>query len=148
MGASLTAYERETIVHLNDAEQIVHVETSQRRVIGQLRRAAKRNPNVRETATGFQGSTEWARFEIPVDYFNLGRAIGSPRREPTTEQTALMRERGRAMAERRQQERKHRLEINVTDANPTSGQKTPTSETIVSELTPVTVLRRMAASGE
>lgn len=90
---SLSAYERETILTMNDGEPIVKIETSQRRILTALRK----KPTVfREIETGYFGTTEWARFEVNADEasFNLAGA-GRERRQLTDEQRAELSRRAR-----------------------------------------------------
>jgi hypothetical protein len=59
---SLTAYERETTVNLNDADDTAQVFTAQRTVLTRLRR----NPAAEEMESGVFDGTEWARFRLPA----------------------------------------------------------------------------------
>lgn len=92
---SLTAYERETILTMNDGEPIVRIETSQRRILTALR---KKPAVFRETESGYFGTTEWARFEVNTDEvsFNLAGA-GRERRQLTDEQRAELSRRAREL---------------------------------------------------
>jgi hypothetical protein len=63
MLTALNADERETVVTSSDGDDLVHVWTAQRAVIGRLRR----DPAFTEVETGHHGSTEWAAFTIPAD---------------------------------------------------------------------------------
>ena len=58
---SLTAYERETIITMNDEEDIARIWTAQRRIITKLRR----NQAAKLIEEGTYGRTAWASFEIP-----------------------------------------------------------------------------------
>lgn len=59
---ALTRDERETIVNMNDGEDIAYVYTAQRRIITRL----KKNPSATLVEEGtFEGSV-WARFTMPA----------------------------------------------------------------------------------
>ena len=59
---ALTRDERETIVNMNDGEDIAYVYTAQRRIITLL----KKNPSATLVEEGtFEGSV-WARFTMPA----------------------------------------------------------------------------------
>ena len=59
---ALTREERETIVNMNDGEDIAYVYTAQRRIITRL----KKNPSATLVEEGtFEGSV-WARFTMPA----------------------------------------------------------------------------------
>jgi len=61
MNACLSAYERETIITLNDAEDVARVWTAQRPVITKL----KKNPAATLIQEGSHGRSAWASFQIP-----------------------------------------------------------------------------------
>lgn len=88
---SLTAYERETVINLNDDEPVVRVWTAQRTMITRLRKDA----NYTEVETGFEDGTEWASFTCPKDQFR----VGSKRQSDMTD------EQKRALTERLQSAR-------------------------------------------
>jgi hypothetical protein len=58
---SLDAFERETVITFNDAEDAAQVHTHQRTVITKL----KKNSAARLIEEGVFETTAWARFEIP-----------------------------------------------------------------------------------
>ena len=59
---ALTRDERETIVNMNDGEDIAYIYTAQRRIITRL----KNNPSATLVEEGsFEGSV-WARFTMPA----------------------------------------------------------------------------------
>lgn len=59
---ALTRDERETIVNMNDGEDIAYIYTAQRRIITRL----KKNPSATLVEEGtFEGSV-WARFTMPA----------------------------------------------------------------------------------
>lgn len=58
--------ERETTITSTDDDDTVRIWTNQKRYIGRMRR----HPSFTETGTGFDGTTEWASFEIPADQWN------------------------------------------------------------------------------
>ena len=68
---SLTALERETVITLNDEEELAHVHTSQRPVITKLRK----NPAATLLDEGRFEGTAWAEFELPkkLSSFRSGR---------------------------------------------------------------------------
>jgi hypothetical protein len=61
----LCAYERETIVTMNDEEDVAHVWTAQRPIITKL----KRNPAAVLIQEGSHGSSAWASFHVPRELF-------------------------------------------------------------------------------
>lgn len=64
---ALTAFERETVIVFNDAEDAASVYTAQRRIITQL----KKNPAAILIDEGsFEGSA-WARFELPKKFISF-----------------------------------------------------------------------------
>jgi hypothetical protein len=84
---SLTAYERETTLNMNDAEDVAYIYSAQRTVITRL----KNNPAARLVEEGcFEGSV-WARFEIPAALVSF-RSV-RVRRILTPEQRAATAER-------------------------------------------------------
>jgi hypothetical protein len=68
-GFSLVPAERETTITVSDADDVAHIWTAQRSVIGQLRR----HRAFTEVRSGKYGATEWAAFTIPVDEWNPAR---------------------------------------------------------------------------
>ena len=64
---ALTAYERETIITLNDEDDEVKVWTAQRAQITRLRK----DDNYTEVGGGFEDGTEWAEFTCPKSKFRL-----------------------------------------------------------------------------
>lgn len=75
MIVGFTAYERETIVNMNDEDGLALIWTAQRRLITRL----KKNPAARLLEDGTYGRTAWARFEIPKEFVSFRSA----RRRPT-----------------------------------------------------------------
>ena len=75
---ALTAPERETTVISTDGDDLVTVETAQRRYLTRLRK----NPSFLEVATGTYEGTEWARFTIPASEWNP--ATGAKRKRNLT----------------------------------------------------------------
>ena len=65
---ALTAYERETIVTLNDEDDDVRVWTAQRAQITRLRR----DDNYTEINHGLDDGTEWVEFTCPKSKFRFG----------------------------------------------------------------------------
>lgn len=63
MKESLTAYERETIITLNDEEDTASIWTAQRPWITAL----KKNPSAVLIEEGKHGSSVWAKFEVPKE---------------------------------------------------------------------------------
>lgn len=63
----LTAYERETVITLNDEDATVHIWTAQRPVVDRL----KKNDNYTMTESGNHEGTEWAAFTIPKAKFRF-----------------------------------------------------------------------------
>lgn len=84
---SLTEYERETIVSMNDGDEVAHVYTAQRKVITRL----KNNPAAALVAEGTHDGSVWARFTIPAGLVSF-RSV-KVKRELTDEQRAEMAER-------------------------------------------------------
>ena len=77
---ALTAPERETTIISTDGDDLVTIETAQRRYLTRLRK----NPSFLEVAQGeFEGS-EWARFTIPARDWNP--ASGAKRKRTLTDQ--------------------------------------------------------------
>jgi hypothetical protein len=77
---SLTEYERETIINMNDGEEVAHVYTAQRKLITRL----KNNPAAVLTGEGTHEGSAWARFTIPAELVSF-RSV-RVRRELTEEQ--------------------------------------------------------------
>jgi hypothetical protein len=77
---SLTEFERETIVSMNDGEAVAHVYSSQRKVITRLRN----NPAAVLVEEGVHDGSAWARFTIPAAFISFRST--SVRRELTAEQ--------------------------------------------------------------
>ena len=84
---SLTAAERETIVTLNDEDDVLHVWTAQRPWITRL----KKNPAARLIEEGKHDGSVWARFELPADLLTFRSK--RTRLELTDEQRETRRER-------------------------------------------------------
>ena len=85
---ALTAPERETTVISTDGDDLVTIETAQRRHITRLRK----NPAFTEVVAGTYEGTEWARFTIPASEWNP--ATGAKRkRDLTPEQREELRQR-------------------------------------------------------
>jgi len=93
---SLTDYERETIINMNDGEAIARIFTAQRRLITRL----KNNPAAVLVDEGSHEGSAWARFTIPAELVSF-RSVRI-KRELTDEQRRALSE---AMRERRAQER-------------------------------------------
>lgn len=75
----LQAHERETVINLSDGDTVVRIWTAQRRVISTCRRYA----DFSEVRSGYDGTTEWAEFVIPTEYFRFGvkkRIVLTPER--------------------------------------------------------------------
>lgn len=77
---SLSAAERETVVNLNDAEDVAYVYTAQRRTITKLRK----NPAATLVEEGIHDGSAWARFEMPAGLISF-RSV-RVKREFTPEQ--------------------------------------------------------------
>ena len=75
---ALTAPERETTVISTDWDDLVTVETAQRRYLTRLRKSAR----FTEVARGFYEGSEWARFTIPASEWNP--ATGAKRKRNLT----------------------------------------------------------------
>lgn len=60
---SLTEYERETIINMNDGEEVAHIYTAQRKLITRL----KNNPAAVLVGEGTHDGSAWARFTIPAE---------------------------------------------------------------------------------
>ena len=93
---SLTDFERETVVNLNDGDDIARVYTAQRKVITRL----KNNPAAALVEEGTFEGTAWARFTIPAEFVSF-RSV-RVRRELTAEQRQALSD---AMRDRRAQGR-------------------------------------------
>jgi hypothetical protein len=61
------ALERETVITLNDAEEVASVYTAQRRKITQL----KKNPAAVLIEEGVHDGSPWARFELPKNFISF-----------------------------------------------------------------------------
>ena len=84
----MTAPERETTVVSTDVDDVVTIETAQRRYLTRLRK----NPSFTEVAAGSYEGTEWARFTIPSR--DWSPATGAKRkRNLTDEQREELRDR-------------------------------------------------------
>lgn len=82
---SLTASERETIIRLSDADDLVYIDTTRRTDITALRK----KDEATETGSGFHGTTEWATFTIPKARWATSRGIrGRGRRMSEAERLA------------------------------------------------------------
>ena len=93
----LTAFERETVVSFNDAEEMALVVTQQRRVITAL----KNNPAAVLLAEGVFETSRWARFAIPkrlVSFRTRNRVFSEAERARRAAQLATARN-GRAEAD-------------------------------------------------
>lgn len=64
---ALNALERETVIVLNDAEDVASVYTAQRRMITQL----KKNPAAALIDSGLFDGSPWARFELPKGFLSF-----------------------------------------------------------------------------
>jgi len=84
---SLTEYERETTVSMNDGDEVAHIYTAQRKVITRL----KNNPAAVLVVEGTHDGSVWARFTIPAGLVSFRSATA--RRELTAEQRATAAER-------------------------------------------------------
>jgi len=84
---SLTAPERETIIRLNDDEELANVWTAQRPVITKL----KKNTAATLIEEGTHDGSAWAEFEIPKALISFRSA--RVKRELTPEQRAELGER-------------------------------------------------------
>ena len=100
---SLSASERETVIVLNDEEDVTHIYTAQRPWITRLRK----NASARLLEEGsFEGSA-WARFEVPKELVNVrpkrrkGRSgsaahLHAPRSETPSTEGVIERNEGQA----------------------------------------------------
>lgn len=61
-GRSLTAAERETVVLMSDEDDTATITTSQRRILGKLRR----NAQAEEVSAEMTGTSETATFRLPA----------------------------------------------------------------------------------
>jgi hypothetical protein len=84
---SLTDYERETIVNMNDGESTARIYTAQRRLITRL----KNNPAAVLVDEGTHEGSAWARFTIPAELVSF-RSVRI-KRELTDEQRQAAAER-------------------------------------------------------
>jgi hypothetical protein len=64
---SFTAPERETVIVLNDADELATVYSAQRPVINRL----KKNPAARLVNEGRYGRSRWAEFELPKRFVSF-----------------------------------------------------------------------------
>jgi hypothetical protein len=83
---SWTARERETVVTVSDADEVVHIWTAQRAVIGQLRR----HPSFSEVRGDSHAPSRWAEFTIPAHLWNPTRGAKRPRRPLTEDERAVV----------------------------------------------------------
>lgn len=67
----MNAAERETVVNINDTDNLVHIWTARRQDITAMRS----KPAYTEIATGIHDRTEWAEFTIPLRAWSLRRAV-------------------------------------------------------------------------
>jgi hypothetical protein len=93
---SLTDYERETIINMNDGEPIARIYTAQRRVITRL----KNNPAAVLVDEGTHEGSVWARFTIPaelVSFRSVRRQVEltDEQRQARSEAMRELRERGK-----------------------------------------------------
>lgn len=93
---ALTEYERETIILLNDGEDVARIRTHQRKVITQL----KKNPSAVLLDEGVFEGTGWAEFTIPASLVSFRK---QERKQLTQEQRDKMRA---AIMERKPWEKK------------------------------------------
>jgi hypothetical protein len=77
---SLTPYERETVINMNDADSTAIINTYQRSLITKLRK----NPSVRQTAAWKIDGTEGAAFELPAKLLSI--RSGTRKRAPMTDE--------------------------------------------------------------
>lgn len=88
----LTADERETTTLSTDGDDLVRINTTQRRFITKLRK----HPSFTEVDSGFYGATEWAEFTIPAMDWNPAsgakrhRAISDARKQELTARLSRM----------------------------------------------------------
>jgi hypothetical protein len=64
---SLTAPERETVIVMNDADELATIDTTQRSVITRL----KKNPAARLLEEGRFDGSPWAKFELPKSFISF-----------------------------------------------------------------------------
>lgn len=91
---SLTHSERETIINMNDGEDIAYVYSAQRSVITRL----KKNPAAVLVEEGIHEGSVWARFTLPANLISfrsvrVSRVMTDEQRRATAER--LARARGR-----------------------------------------------------
>jgi hypothetical protein len=84
---SLTAPERETIITMNDEDDVALIYTAQRPVITKL----KKNPGAVLIEEGTFDGSVWARFEMPADLLSFRST--RVKRELSEEEKAGLRER-------------------------------------------------------
>lgn len=71
MPESFTAAERETTIHVSDADDLVHIWTAQRTVITRLRN----HPAFSEVRSGTHGGSHFAVFTCPADKWSPASGI-------------------------------------------------------------------------
>ncbi|HSX68451.1 hypothetical protein [Nocardioides sp.] len=82
-GSYVPANERETKAMTSDFANTLVIETYQRKVITALRNKAKASDKITEVASRYEGTTEWAMFEIDgedASWSGFIKRKGSPRR--------------------------------------------------------------------
>lgn len=79
---TVTAAERETVINLNDADNLVHVWTMQAKHI----RAFRKRAFVTETRSGFHDGSEWAEFTVPADKYSPVTGVAANRKPLTPEE--------------------------------------------------------------
>ena len=84
---SLTEYEHETVINMNDADGTASVWTAQRKVISRLRK----NPAAVLVAEGVHEGSVWAEFTIPAHLVSFRTVKVRPAFTP--EQRQVMRDR-------------------------------------------------------
>jgi len=85
---SLTAAERETVITMNDEDDVADIWTAQRPVITKL----KKNPAAVLVEEGKHGSTVWARFQLPASLISF-RSTKRVGRVPSEEEREAFRAR-------------------------------------------------------
>jgi hypothetical protein len=92
----LTAYERETVINMNDDDDLAYVSTHQRTVITAL----KKNPAAVLESEGIFDGTRWANFHIPCELVSFRTRVSRPNLSPEQRAEAGRRLRaGRVRAE-------------------------------------------------
>ena len=79
---SLVAEERETVITVTDADELVRIWSAQKRSITKMRK----NPAFTEVGHGVHGTTEWAEFTTPADRWS---PCGVKRRTNLTKQQRI-----------------------------------------------------------